>query len=46
MTPQELLKHLKNEGDCTHTAVYIYLEKLNTFSQGSLPMNLLEKNFA
>jgi hypothetical protein len=21
MTPQELVKHLKNEGDCTHTAV-------------------------
>jgi hypothetical protein len=34
ITPQELLKHLKNEGDCTHTAVYIYLEILNTFSQG------------
>jgi hypothetical protein len=32
MTPQELLKHLKNEGDGTHTEVYIYLEKLNTFS--------------
>jgi hypothetical protein len=25
MTTQDLLKHLKNEGDCTHTAVYIYL---------------------
>jgi hypothetical protein len=32
MTPQELLKCLKNEGDCTHTAVDIYLEKLTSFS--------------
>ncbi len=33
MTPQELLKHLKNKGDSTHTAISIYLQKLNTFSQ-------------
>jgi hypothetical protein len=32
MTPHELLKHLKNEGDYTHTAISIYLETLNTFS--------------
>jgi hypothetical protein len=34
MTPQELLRHLKNEGDCTHTGISIYLETLNSFSQG------------
>jgi hypothetical protein len=34
MTPQELLKHLKNEGDSTHTAIFVYLEILNSFSQG------------
>ncbi len=34
MTPQELLRHLTNEGDCTHTAISIYLETLNSFSQG------------
>ncbi len=34
MTPQELLKHLKNEGDSTHTAIFVYLQTLNTFSQG------------
>ncbi len=34
MTPQELLRHLKNEGDCTHTAISIYLEPLNSFSWG------------
>ncbi len=34
MTPQELLKHLRDEGDSTHTATSIYLEKLNTFSRG------------
>jgi hypothetical protein len=34
MTPQELLKHLKNEGDSTHTAISIYLETLNSFSRG------------
>ncbi len=34
MTPQELLTHLKNKGDYTHTAICIHLEKLNTFSQG------------
>jgi hypothetical protein len=33
MTPQELLRHLKNEGDSTHAAISIYLQKLNTFSQ-------------
>jgi hypothetical protein len=27
MNPQELLKHLKDEGDSTHTAISIYLEK-------------------
>ncbi len=39
MTPQKLLKHLKNEGDCTHTAIYIYLEKFNTFSRGHARQN-------
>jgi hypothetical protein len=34
MTPQELLKHLKTAGDSTHAAIFIYLQKLNTFSQG------------
>ncbi len=34
MTPHQLLKHLKNEGNYTHTAISIYLETLNTFSQG------------
>jgi hypothetical protein len=34
MTPQELLKHLKDKGDSTHTAISIYLQKLNNFSQG------------
>ncbi len=34
MTPQELLKHLKNEGDSTHTAIFVYLETLNSFSRG------------
>ncbi len=32
ITPQELLKHLKDEGDSTHTAISIYLQTLNTFS--------------
>jgi hypothetical protein len=32
MTPQELLRHLKNEGDSTHTAIPIYLETLHSFS--------------
>jgi hypothetical protein len=39
MTPQEQLKHLKNEDNCTHTAVYTYLEKLNTFSRGHARQN-------
>jgi hypothetical protein len=34
MTPQELLRHLKNEGDSTHTAMFIYLQTLNSFSRG------------
>ncbi len=36
MTPQELLQHLRSEGDATHTAIFIHLEKLNTFSQGNV----------
>ena len=39
MTPQELLRYLKNEGDSTHIAISIYLEKLNTFSQGHARQN-------
>ncbi len=34
MTPQELLRQLRSEGDSTHTVIFIYLETLNTFSQG------------
>jgi hypothetical protein len=34
MTPQELYRQLKNEGDCTLTAISIYLETLNSFSRG------------
>ncbi len=34
MTPQELLKHLKNEGDSTHTAILVYLQTLNSFRRG------------
>ncbi len=34
MTPQELMKHLKTAGDSTHAAIFIYLQKLNSFSQG------------
>jgi hypothetical protein len=33
MTPQEILNHLKDEGDSTHLAISIYLEKLNTFNR-------------
>ncbi len=36
MTPQELLQILKSEGDATQTAISIYLETLNTFSQGNV----------
>ncbi len=28
------MKHLKNEGDSTHTAILFYLQTLNTFSRG------------
>jgi hypothetical protein len=34
MTPQDLLQHLRSEGDSTHTAISIYLKTLHTFSQG------------
>ena len=36
MTPQELLQHLRSEGDATHTAISIYLETLITFSWGNV----------
>ncbi len=39
MTPQELLKHLKNEGDSFHTAISNYLETLHCFSQGYAGQN-------
>ncbi len=39
MTPQELLKHLKDEGDSTHTAISIHLQTLNTFSQGHVRLD-------
>jgi hypothetical protein len=32
MTPQDLLQHLKDEGDSTHTAISVYLVTLHTFS--------------
>jgi hypothetical protein len=32
--PSRTSKHLKDEGDSTHTAISIYLQTLNTFSQG------------
>jgi hypothetical protein len=34
LTSQEILRRLRNVGDSTHTAISIYLETLNTFSQG------------
>ncbi len=34
--PQELLQHLRSEGDSTHTAISIYLEPSITFSQGKV----------
>ncbi len=36
MTPQELLGHLRSEGDATHTAIFIHLETLHNFSQGNV----------
>jgi hypothetical protein len=36
MTSQELLRHFRSEGDATHTAISIYLETLNTISQGNV----------
>jgi hypothetical protein len=40
MTPKELLKHLKNEVDSAHKAISIYLETLNSFSQGHVRQDL------
>jgi hypothetical protein len=40
MTPQELLRQLKNEGDSTHKAISIYLQTANTFSQGRVRQDL------
>ncbi len=39
MTPQELLRHLKSAGDSTHAAIFVSLQKLNTFSQGHARQN-------
>ena len=40
MTPQELLKHLTNQGDYTHTAISIYLQILNSFNWGHVRQDL------
>jgi hypothetical protein len=40
MTPQELLKHLKDEGDSTHTAISIYL---HVGRRGTNQLRLLER---
>jgi hypothetical protein len=32
--PQDLLQHLRSEGDSIHTVISIHLETLHTFSQG------------
>jgi hypothetical protein len=40
MTPQELLKHLKTGGNSTHAAIFVYLQKLNTFSRGNARQDL------
>jgi hypothetical protein len=34
MTTQDLLQHLRSEGDSTHTVISIYLVTLHTFCQG------------
>ncbi len=39
MTPQEILNHLKDEGNSTNKAYFIHLKKLNTFSQGHTRQN-------
>jgi hypothetical protein len=35
MTPNELMKHLTDEGDPAHIAIIMYLDNLKTFQQGS-----------
>jgi hypothetical protein len=44
MTPRELLRHLKNEDDYTHTAISIYLETLDSFSQGHVRQDPPKRN--
>jgi hypothetical protein len=38
--PSKLLNHLTNQGDYTHTAIFVYLQTLNTFSRGHVRQNL------
>ncbi len=32
--PSRTIETFENQGDSTHTAIFVYLQKLNTFSQG------------
>jgi hypothetical protein len=34
MTPNELVKHLKNKGDSSYKAILAYLTKFSSFQQG------------
>jgi hypothetical protein len=39
MTPNQLINHLKKEGDSTHKAILVYLTKLASFQRGPARQN-------
>ncbi len=40
MIPNQLMKHLSDQGNCTHKAIVIYLEKLKSSQQGTARQHL------
>jgi hypothetical protein len=46
MTPNQLMKHLKNKGDSTHKAILVYLTKLSSFQQGHARQHPAKNTFS
>jgi hypothetical protein len=46
ITPNQLIKYVKNEEDSTHKAILVYLTKLASFQQGPARQNPAKHSFS
>jgi hypothetical protein len=46
MTPNQLMKHLKNKDESTHKAIFAYLIKLASFQQGPARQHPVKNSFS